>query len=80
MHRHGIAHYDDLYARSVADIPWFWDAVLRDELTWEWRRPPYHAVLDLQDGPAWPRWFVGARTNCVDNALHRHSRGATIWR
>jgi acetyl-CoA synthetase len=84
MQHHGIASYADLYRRSVDDIVWFWDAVVRDELDLVWERP-YDRVLDLGDGPARPHWFVGGRLNYVTSAVDRHSRGeyadhvAIIW-
>ena len=30
MRAHGIGTYDELVRRSVEDIAWFWDAVVRD--------------------------------------------------
>jgi acetyl-CoA synthetase len=73
MRRHGIESYDDFYQRSITDLPWFWEAVTRDELSLEWSQP-YQHVLDLSDGPAWPRWFVNGRINYVVNAVDRHAR------
>lgn len=70
MASHGIENLAELHRRSVADIAWFWDAVVRD-LGLEFYQP-YRQVLDLSQGPQWPRWFVGARYNYVHNALDRH--------
>jgi len=84
MRRHNIADYDSFYALSVQDPEWFWDAVVRDDLKLEWIRP-YDRVLDVSEGPAWPRWFVGGRFNYVANAVDRHASGgraadtAMIW-
>ncbi len=83
MRKHGIDTYDDFYARSVDDPVWFWDAVARDELNLEWFRP-YDRVLELPEGPAWPRWFAGGRFNYVVNAVDRHARArstrpAVVW-
>ena len=68
MRRHGIGTSDELIARSVGDVSWFWDAVVED-LGIPWLSP-YERVLDTSDGPEWARWFVGGRTNlahaCVD--------------
>ena len=75
MRRHGIATYEEFYRRSIADIAWFWDAVVREELGLEWFRP-YDRVLDLSDGPAWPHWFVGGLFNYTVNALDRHAAAA----
>jgi acetyl-CoA synthetase len=68
MRTYGIETYQELVDRSVADIEWFWDAVVRDLgisfLT------PYERVLDTSRGVEWATWFLGGRTNlahqCVD--------------
>jgi acetyl-CoA synthetase len=84
MRLHGISSYDDFYRRSIDDIAWFWDTVVRDELVLDWYRA-YDRVLDLAAGPEWARWFVGGRFNYVANAVDRHARGhrarqaAIIW-
>jgi len=83
MRKHGIATYDDFYTRSIEDSEWFWEAVVRDELQLEWFRP-YDRILDLSDGPEWPRWFVNGRLNYVTNAVDRHARDsgnsrAILW-
>ncbi len=83
MARHGNASFGELLARSVDDVAWFWDAVVKD-LELEWFRP-YTQVLDLSDGPEWPRWFVGGQYNYVHDAVDKHaasSRAATpavVW-
>lgn len=74
MRLHHIPSYQEFYARSIDDPEWFWEAVVRDELELEWFRP-YDRVLELPDGPAWPRWFVGGKFNYVANAVDRHARG-----
>jgi acetyl-CoA synthetase len=84
MRRHGLKTYQELYDRSVEDIAWFWDAVVREELDLEWFEP-YEQVLDLSRGPAWPHWFAGGMMNYVVNAVDRHARGelggkrAVVW-
>ena len=82
MRAHGIATLAELSARSTADIAWFWDAVVRD-LDLEFSTP-YERVVDLSEGPAWARWFVGGRTNvarqCVDRWAERDPEAtALIW-
>lgn len=74
MRLHRIPSYQEFYARSIDDPEWFWEAVVRDELELEWFRP-YDRVLELPDGPAWPRWFAGGEFNYVANAVDRHARG-----
>jgi acetyl-CoA synthetase len=79
----GVADLAELQRRSVADVEWYWSAVVRD-LGLRWSRPPAR-VLDDSRGPAWPTWFPGGQLNFADNCLDRHvdaGRGdktALIW-
>ena len=82
MRAHGIATYEELVARSVGDIAWFWDAVVRDLgisfLT------PYEQVLDTSRGVEWATWFTGGKTNlahqCLDVWAHRTPEAvAVVW-
>ncbi|WP_368680239.1 AMP-binding protein (plasmid) [Rhodococcus opacus] len=66
---HGLDSLAELRARSVADIRWYWDAVVRD-LGLPFRQP-YHDVLDLSKGIEHPEWFVGGTINIVDACLSR---------
>ena len=83
MARHGIATYDELLARAVADPAWYWGAVA-DDLALIWSRP-YSRVLDLSRGKPWAEWFVDGGLNYVTSALDRHAAGsdaertALIW-
>jgi acetyl-CoA synthetase len=82
MRAHGIAREEELIARSVADIAWFWDAVVRD-LGLGFLRP-YDRVLDTSDGIEWATWFGGGRVNladvCVDRWAERTPEAvAVIW-
>ncbi len=83
MDRHRIASLDQLIQRSQEDVAWFWGAVERD-LGFKWFTP-YQQVLDESKGLAWPRWYVGGRTNIALNCLDRHANGirrdkpAVIW-
>ena len=66
---HGLGGLDELRARSVADVRWYWDAVVRDlELPFQ---VPYREVLDTSRGIEHSDWFVGGRTNIVDACLRR---------
>jgi acetyl-CoA synthetase len=67
--RHGIEDIDALRARSVADVGWYWDAVVAD-LGLPFSRP-YTQVLDLARGVTDPDWFVGAELNVADACLAR---------
>jgi acetyl-CoA synthetase len=83
MRKHGISTYEEFYQRSITDVAWFWETVVQDELELEWFKP-YDQVLDLSDGPAWPRWFTGGKFNYVVNAVRRHApkmpaRTAISW-
>ncbi|MCC6169089.1 MAG: AMP-binding protein, partial [Caldilineaceae bacterium] len=83
MDRHGIDDYAELEARAVADIAWFWDAVM-EELGIEFYRP-YTQVVDLSDGIEFPRWCVGGKMNIVHNCLDKwqatpvRNRAALRW-
>ncbi|MDV7241546.1 MULTISPECIES: AMP-binding protein [Rhodococcus] len=66
---HGLSGLAELRARSVADVRWYWDAVVRDlGLPFQ---SPYREVLDTSRGIEHPEWFVGGRTNVVDACLER---------
>ena len=69
MDAHGIPSYEGLLARSVAEPEWFWPAVL-DAIGIEFYEP-YQQIVDLSQGPAWPRWCVGGRMNIVHNCLDK---------
>ncbi len=82
MRGHGIDAYEELVARSVGDIAWFWDAVVADlDISFP---IPYERVLDTSAGIEWATWFVGGRTNvahqCVDLWAERTPEAvAVIW-
>lgn len=75
-----IKDYQSLYEESIRDPQAFWEARAR-ELEWyrEWDQ-----VLD-DSSPPFFKWFTGARTNIVHNALDRHvktyrkNKLALIW-
>jgi acetyl-CoA synthetase len=71
---HGIDSIAGLRRRSVADIGWYWDAVVRDlGLPF---RTPYTRVADLSAGIEHPDWFTGGELNIVDACLTRWTRTA----
>lgn len=82
MRAHGIETYEELVARSVGDIEWFWDAVVKDlGIAF---MDPYERVLDTSRGVEWATWFVGGKTNlahqCVDVWAERTPDAiAVIW-
>ncbi|MDH6679209.1 acetyl-CoA synthetase [Rhodococcus sp. LBL1] len=66
---HGLVGLDELRARSVADVRWYWDAVVKDlDLPFQ---VPYNEVLDTSRGIEHPDWFVGGKSNVVDACLGR---------
>ncbi len=67
-----VPDYDALRARAAADPLAFWEERAR---LLEWYEP-WGKVLDDSDAPFF-KWFVGAKTNVVLNALDRHQRNAT---
>ncbi len=82
MRAHGVATYPELVQRSIADISWFWDAVVRD--LGIGFSTPYRQVADLSRGPEWATWFEGGTINlteqCVDRWADRTPDAeAVIW-
>jgi acetyl-CoA synthetase len=71
MRAHGIDSIDALRRRSVEDMEWFWDAVVKD-LGIEFS-VPYERVMDDSAGAAWTKWFVGGRVNLAHNCVDRHA-------
>jgi len=75
-----IKEYDQLYKFSIENREEFW-AQQADHLEWykKWDK-----VLDSSNPPFY-RWFEGAKTNIVHNALDRHqntpirNKMALIW-
>ena len=68
-----VPDYDALRAEAEADPTAFWEARARELLDWY---EPWEKVLDDSDAPFF-KWFTGARTNVVLNALDRHQNGPT---
>jgi acetyl-CoA synthetase len=71
MRQKGFSSYEELHAWSVDNLEEFWSDMAR-ELHWF---EPWQQVLDWQDPYA--KWFVGAKTNIVYNALDRHMQTPT---
>ncbi len=67
-----VKDYEALYARSMEDTKGFW---AEQALSLSWHRH-WDKVLDDSEAPFY-RWFVGAKTNIVHNALDRHMK---TWR
>jgi acetyl-CoA synthetase len=69
MRTHGIESIDELRRRAVADVGWYWDAVVKD-LDIEFSTP-YEEMLDTSSGLPWTTWFTGGRVNLVWNCVDR---------
>src|SRR5205807_6474015 len=66
-----LGTYDMLMQRSITDIAWFWNTVLRD-LDIQFSKP-YSQIVDLSEGKPWPKWCVGAEMNIVHNMLDKYA-------
>jgi acetyl-CoA synthetase len=83
MDARGIGSWEELYRRSLSDIPWFTEEVLRF-LDVRFDRP-YKRVLDLSLGAEWPRWCVDGLLNITRSCLDKHAETsawaapAVIW-
>lgn len=67
-----VPDWEALSAEADANYVKFWEDRAR-ELVWH---APWQQVLDQSNKPFY-KWFVGARTNIVHNALDRHQK---TWR
>ena len=83
MRRHGINDFHALVGRSQDDIEWYWNAAIEDlGIAFS---TPYEQLLDVSEGVAFPKWFVGGRINLVYNTVDRHAasenagKPALIW-
>jgi acetyl-CoA synthetase len=79
----GLDSFDALYRRSIEDVEWFTDRVLRFlGIRFD---PPYTQSVDLTSGIEWPRWCVNGglniSTSCTDRfAGTAHGASlALIW-
>ena len=76
--------WDALYQRSITDIAWFHEQLLRFlNIPFD---QPYTQMVDLSRGIQWPRWCVGAQLNitkaCLDRWLDDEATAnqpAVIW-
>jgi acetyl-CoA synthetase len=72
MRQKGFKSYEELYQWSIQNPQEFW-ADQANELEWfqKWDK-----VLDDSEAPFY-KWFVGAKTNIIHNAIDRHVK---TWR
>ena len=75
-----VQDYDSLYAYSIENREKFWDEQAN---TLQWYKK-WDKVLD-DSNPPFYKWYVGAKTNIIQNALDRHqatairNKLALIW-
>jgi acetyl-CoA synthetase len=69
MRGHGVGSIDELRARSVGNIDWFWDAAIAD-LGLPFTRP-YSAVRDSSRGIEWSTWFTDGGFNAAHACVER---------
>ena len=68
-----IKDYDAVREKALADIEAFWAERAHEMVDWF---EPWEKVLDDSNAPFY-KWFTGAKTNIVYNALDRHVK---TWR
>jgi len=69
LRRAGMADLEALQARAVRDPGWFWGHAV-EELDLSWQRP-WDRVLDVRDGPEFPRWWAGGAFDHAASVLAR---------
>ncbi|MDJ0757716.1 MAG: acetate--CoA ligase [Ardenticatenaceae bacterium] len=67
-----IPDYDAVHNEALADLPAFWGSIAAENFEWY---EQWHTVLD-DSNPPFFKWYVGAKTNIVHNALDRHMKTA----
>ncbi len=71
----GCDSFDDLYQRSIRDVAWFTERLLRFlDLQFD---QPYTQIVDLSLGIQFPRWCVGAKLNITKSCLERWAEDDT---
>ena len=71
LERANIKEYDKMYKYSITHLEEFWDEQA-NHLSWykKWDK-----VLDSSEPPFY-KWFTGAKTNIILNAIDRHQTNA----
>ena len=67
-----VQSYDELYQQSINDREGFW---AKEAENLEWYKK-WDKVLDDSKHPFY-KWFVGGKTNIIQNAIDRHLKTAT---
>lgn len=71
MQEYHIKNFDELMQRSISDVAWFTESVLKF-LDIQFYKP-YSKVVDLSEGIQFPKWCVDAKMNIVHNCLDKHA-------
>lgn len=79
----GAASFEELYARSIKDVEWFTEEVLKFlDIKFD---PPYKKLLDTSRGWQWSGWCVDGGLNIASQCVDRHlntdvaNQPAVIW-
>jgi len=72
MKKHNISSFEELSKKSIEDLEWFWESVDKDiGIVWD---VPYEKTLDVSSGIAWPKWFVGGKTNIYKSTVEKFAK------
>lgn len=72
MQRHGVNSLEELSAKAKEDLEWFWESMDKDiGIIWD---KPYTKTLDMSDGIAWSKWFVGGKTNIYRSSVEKFAQ------
>ena len=79
----GIDSFEKLYERSIEDVEWFTEEVLKFlDIQFD---PPYKKLLDTSKGWQWSRWCIDGGLNIVSHCVDRYlntqtaNQPAIIW-
>ena len=67
-----VKNWDEVAQRADADFVGFWEDRAKELIDWH---APWTQVLDDSNKPFY-KWFVGAKTNIIYNAIDRHQKTA----
>jgi acetyl-CoA synthetase len=67
-----IKDWDEVAQKADSDFIGFWESCAKELIDWH---GPWTQVLDDSHKPFF-KWFVGAKTNIVYNAVDRHLKTA----
>ena len=69
MKNHHVSTLEELSQKAINNLEWFWGEVEKEiGIVWDY---PYQKVLDSSGGAAWPKWFVGGKTNIYKSTVEK---------